>query len=82
MNVERHGEMILMVVNRRTRRKICPGVTLSNTSPILTDLGANPGLHGERPMTSHLIHNTDYDQIKENEMGGACIMHGGYEKCV
>jgi len=44
--------------NRRTRRKTCPSATLSTTNPTWIDLGANPGLRGERPATNHLRHGT------------------------
>jgi hypothetical protein len=33
--------------NRRTRREICPGATLSTTDRTCTDLGVNPSLRGE-----------------------------------
>jgi hypothetical protein len=41
--------MILTEENRRTRRETCPGSNLSITNPTWDDLGANPGLHGEKP---------------------------------
>jgi hypothetical protein len=53
-----HGGMILSGGNRRTRRKNYPSATLSTTNPTWTDLGANPGLRGERPVTSRLSHGT------------------------
>jgi hypothetical protein len=40
--------------NRRTRRKTYPSVTLSTTNPTWIDLGANPGLRGEKPATNRL----------------------------
>jgi hypothetical protein len=36
--------MKLTVENRSTGGKICPSATLSNTNPIWTDPGSNPGL--------------------------------------
>ena len=38
--------------------KPCPIATLSTTNPTSTDLGSNPGLHGERPATNSLSHGT------------------------
>jgi hypothetical protein len=40
----------------RTRRKTCPGATLSTTNPTWIDPGANPGLRGERLATNDLSH--------------------------
>jgi hypothetical protein len=48
--------MILTLGNRRTRRKTCPIATLSTKNPTWTDLGANPGLSGDRPATNRQIH--------------------------
>jgi hypothetical protein len=50
--LESNGGMILTGENRRTRRKNCPSATLSTTNPTWIDLGANPGLCGERPATN------------------------------
>jgi hypothetical protein len=47
--------MILTGENRRTRRETCPSATLPNTNPTCTDLGANLGLRGEKPVTSEVI---------------------------
>jgi hypothetical protein len=44
--------------NRRTRRETCASATLSTTNTICTDLGANPGVRGERRATNSLIHGT------------------------
>jgi hypothetical protein len=33
-----------------------PSATLPTTNPTWTDPGANPGLHGERPVTNDLSH--------------------------
>jgi hypothetical protein len=58
MSLESDGGMILTGENRRTRRKTCPSATLSTTNPTWTDLGANPGLRGEGPVTNDLSHGT------------------------
>jgi hypothetical protein len=50
--------MILTGENRGSRRKTCPGATLSTTNPTWIDPGANPGLRGERPATNRLSHVT------------------------
>jgi hypothetical protein len=50
--MESYDGMILTGENRRTQRKICPSATLSTTNPTWVDLGFNPGLCGERPVTS------------------------------
>jgi hypothetical protein len=66
--------MILRGENQRTQRKTCSSATLSTTSHIWTDLGANTRLCGERPVTDSLSHgkaciyednmnNTNYEQI-------------------
>jgi hypothetical protein len=44
--------------NRRTPRKTCPGATFFTINPTWVDLGANPGLRGERPATNRLSHGT------------------------
>jgi hypothetical protein len=36
-------------------------------------------LHNEE---LHTLYSSSGDQIKEDEMGGACSAHGRYEKCV
>jgi hypothetical protein len=58
MSLESDGGMILTGENRGTRRKTCPSATLSTTNPTWIDLGANPGLRGERPATNDLSHGT------------------------
>jgi hypothetical protein len=58
MTLESDGGMILTAENRRARRKTCPSATLSTTNPTRIDLGANPGLRGERPATNDLSHGT------------------------
>jgi hypothetical protein len=50
--------MIFTGENRRTRRKICPSVTLSTTNPTWTDPGTNRGVRGEWPVTNCLSHGT------------------------
>jgi hypothetical protein len=52
MSLESDGGMILTGENRRTRRETCPSATLPTTNPTWNDLGANPGLRGERPATN------------------------------
>jgi hypothetical protein len=44
--------------DRRTLRKTCPSATLSTTNPTWTDLGANPGLRGEKMATDRLSYGT------------------------
>jgi hypothetical protein len=44
--------------NWRTQSKTCPTATLSTINPTWTDPGMNLGLHGERPETNHLSHDT------------------------
>jgi hypothetical protein len=39
-------------------RKTCPSATSPTTNPTWIDLGANPGLRGERPATNDLSHGT------------------------
>jgi hypothetical protein len=55
---ERRWNDILTGENIRTLRKTCPSATLSTTNPTWIDLGANPGLRGERPATNDLSHGT------------------------
>jgi hypothetical protein len=50
--------MILTGENRITRRKTCPSATLSTVNPTWIDPGANPGIRGDRPATTHLSHGT------------------------
>jgi hypothetical protein len=42
----------------KNSEKPCPSATLFTTNPTLTDLGTNPGLCGERPVTNCLNHGT------------------------
>jgi hypothetical protein len=51
-----HGGSILTGENIIPRRTICRSTTLSNTNSTWTNLGANPGLRGERPATNFLSH--------------------------
>jgi hypothetical protein len=53
---ERRWNDTLTGENRRTRRKTCSSVTLFTTNPTWIDLGAKPGLRGERPATNDLRH--------------------------
>jgi hypothetical protein len=46
--------------NRSTRGKTCPSATLSTTNPTWTDLGLNPGLRSDRPVTNRLSRGTAY----------------------
>jgi hypothetical protein len=39
--------MIVTGENRRTLRKTCTSATVSTQDPTWTNLGTNPGLHGE-----------------------------------
>jgi len=59
MSMESNGGIILTEQNRRTQRKTRPSDTLSTTNPTQTDLGANPGICGERPVTRLLSRGTD-----------------------
>jgi hypothetical protein len=59
-SLESDGEMIYWRENRRTRRKNCPGATLSTTIPTWIDPGAIPSLRGERPATNDLSHGTAF----------------------
>jgi hypothetical protein len=56
MSMDSHGRMILMG-NRRTRRKTCPSATLTSANPTWTDSGMNMGLCCERPVTNCLSHS-------------------------
>jgi hypothetical protein len=47
MSMESHGGMILTRENR-ILRKPCPIATWSTTNHTWTDMGANPGLPGEK----------------------------------
>jgi hypothetical protein len=40
--------------------KTCPSATLSITNPTWTDLGTNPGLHGQKPATNSLSYDPAY----------------------
>jgi hypothetical protein len=52
------GAMILTGGNRANGSKTCHNATLSTTNLTLADLGSNPGLRGERPVTSRLSDGT------------------------
>jgi hypothetical protein len=60
MSLESNGGMILTGENRRTLRKTCPSDALSTTNPTWIDLGANPGLRGERSAANDLSHGTAF----------------------
>jgi hypothetical protein len=47
----------------KTRRETCPSTTLFTTNPTWIDPGGNLGLRGERPVTSHLSHDTALHRI-------------------
>jgi hypothetical protein len=36
----------------------CPSATISTTNPSWTAVGANPGLHGEKPVTNRKSYST------------------------
>jgi hypothetical protein len=57
LSMESHSGM-MMGRNQITWRRTCPSATLSTAKPILTDLGSNPGFHGERLVTNRLSHGT------------------------
>jgi hypothetical protein len=50
--------MTLTGKTRRTRRETCHTATLPTTNSIWIDLGANPGLCGEKPATNSLSCST------------------------
>ena len=50
------GRMELTIKNGRSWRNNCHFATLSNTKPILKDLGSNPGLSWERTEINRLSH--------------------------
>jgi hypothetical protein len=52
--------------NRRTRKAIYAIGTLSNTSPTWTDLSANTGLHGEKPVPDGLSCGTTTVKLTAN----------------
>jgi hypothetical protein len=54
------GGMILTGENGRTRRKVCPSVTLYTTKPTWNEPGTNPGLRFERPATNCVNHGTTF----------------------
>jgi hypothetical protein len=50
--------VLLKEENQSTRTEACPCATLSNTNPRWAGLALIPGLRGESPATSRLIHGT------------------------
>jgi hypothetical protein len=57
-----HGGMIL-TGKRKELGELTPSATSSTTNPTWNDLGANPGLCGERPTTNRLSHGTTFFQF-------------------
>jgi hypothetical protein len=55
--------MILTGENQIIQRQSCPSATLHTTNPTWTDLGANPGLHGEKPAANHLSYGMDLSKL-------------------
>jgi hypothetical protein len=56
-----YGEPRWNDINRvkpKNSEKICPSATLFTTNATWTELGANPGLHYERPATNCMSHGT------------------------
>jgi hypothetical protein len=53
--MDSYGGMILTGENQRTRRQICPSVTLLTTYPTRTDPGTNPGIRGKRSATLEVL---------------------------
>ena len=51
-----NGGMVLTTDNTSTWRETCWNATPFTTNLTWTDLGWNPGLHGDRPATNHLSH--------------------------
>jgi hypothetical protein len=58
MNVKSNGGMILTGKREEYGRKTCSTDTQYTTNPIWIGMRANPVLHGERPVTNHLNHDT------------------------
>jgi hypothetical protein len=56
--MESHAGITFTGENRKTRRKTCPSATLPTANHTRTNLGANPGLHDERPETNRMRHIT------------------------
>jgi hypothetical protein len=50
--------MIVREEKRRTRRKTFPSVTFFTTNQTWNNGEANPGIHGQRPVTNRLSHST------------------------
>jgi hypothetical protein len=61
MSMGSNGGMMLTGVNWWTRKETRPSATLSITNPIWTHWEKNPGLQGQRPVTSGLTHGTASD---------------------
>jgi hypothetical protein len=56
--VESHGGMKLTRGKAKNMEETCPSAALPTTNPTWTDLGLNPGLHGERLTTNRLSNGT------------------------
>jgi hypothetical protein len=50
--------MLLTGERQSTRNETFSSVTLSTTDLIWAGMGSNPGLHGERPVTDCVSHDT------------------------
>lgn len=58
--VRSNGPTILTEKSRSTRRKTCPGTTLSPTKSTRTGPGSSPGRRGEMPTTNCFSHGTSF----------------------
>jgi hypothetical protein len=67
--------MILTGQNLRTLRNTCTSAALSTTNPTWADLGANPALRGEKPVTNRLSYDMNF--TPELLMLPGCISGGG-----
>jgi hypothetical protein len=50
----------------KNSEKTYPSATLSTTNPTWIDLGTNPGLRVERPVTNDLSHGKDFGNCYKN----------------
>jgi hypothetical protein len=62
--------------NRSSRRKTCPGTTLSTTNPTWTDLAS---ASGGRPATTRLSHGTALYSIYYGRSNTNTLLSVGYE---
>jgi hypothetical protein len=58
MSIESHGGIILTEKTRKTLRKLYPSGNMSATNLTWSEPGTNPGLRGERQVTTRLSHDT------------------------